>query len=93
MLNAAGAIAYVALVGTIMQNGNKFFGPKDTALTPVAVLSLFVLSASVTGSLVLGKPVLMYLDGQKKEAVKMFIFTVCWLALATVILFLCMAKW
>ena len=65
-------LAYVSLVASIMNHGNTWFGPKDTAWTPVAMLMLFVLSAAITGSLVLGRPVMMFLDGQKKEAVKFF---------------------
>jgi heme O synthase-like polyprenyltransferase len=45
-----------------------------------------VLSAAVTGGLVLGKPVMLYLDNQKTDAIKLFIYTLCWLALAVVIL-------
>jgi branched-subunit amino acid permease len=85
-LNALGTIAYVAVVATIMQNGEKIFGNINQTLAPIAFLTMFVLSAAVTGSLVLGKPVLMYLDNQKSDAIKLFVYTVCWLALAVVIL-------
>jgi hypothetical protein len=91
-LNALGTAAYVTAVALIMFNGNKLFGVKDTAVTPIAVLMLLVLSAGVTGSLVLGKPLLMFLNNQKSEAVKLFIYTLCWLALATIILFVVMAS-
>lgn len=90
-LNALGTVAYVTVVALIMSNGNKIFGVKDTTLTPIAVLMLFVLSAAITASLVAGKPVLMYLNNQKNEAVRLFIYTLCWLALVTVVLFAVMA--
>lgn len=85
-LNALGVTAYVAVIATIMQNGERIFGQVNQTLAPIAFLTLFVLSAAVTGSLVLGKPVLMYLDNQKSEAVKLFLYTLGWLALAVVIL-------
>ena len=85
--NALGTVVYSAVIGTILFNGNKIFQPKDTAFAPISALILLVLSAAITGSLVVGKPVLMYIDCQKKDAVKLFIYTVCWLALATIILF------
>jgi SNF family Na+-dependent transporter len=91
-LNVLGVVAYVSGVALIMSNGNKIFGEKDTAVTPIAALMLFVLSAAVTGSLVIGKPLLMYLNNQKSEAVKLFIYTLCWLALATIVLFVVMAS-
>jgi len=86
LLNALGTIAYVSVVATIMQNGEKVFESINETIAPIAFLTLFVLSAAVTGGLVLGKPVLMYLDSQKKEAIKLFLYTLCWLALAIVIL-------
>lgn len=86
-LNALGTSAYIAVVGTTMQNGEKLFGQINEAVAPIAFLMLFVLSASVTGGLVLGKPMLMYLNNEKSNAVKLFIYTLCWLALGTIILF------
>ena len=38
-------------------------------------LMLFVFSALLTGYLVLGKPIMMYVDGQKKEAVRLLFYT------------------
>jgi hypothetical protein len=87
-LNALGTVAYVSVVATIMQNGEKIFGNVNQSIAPIAFLTLFVLSAAITGGLVLGKPVLMYLDNQKTEAVKLFLYTLCWLAAAVIILLL-----
>lgn len=47
----------------------------DTVFAPIMALMLFVFSAAVTGSLVLGKPILWYIDGKKKEAVQLFFST------------------
>jgi hypothetical protein len=91
-LNALATALYIAVVAIVFSNANKIFAQKDNAFTPIAALMLFVLSAAITAGLVVGKPVLMYLDGQKKEAVKMFIYTISWLALGTIILFLTQIK-
>jgi hypothetical protein len=85
-LNALGTVAYVTVVGLFMQNAQKLFGKTDKVTTPILVLTLFVVSASITSSLVLGKPILMYLDGQKNEAIRLFIYTICWLVLFVLIL-------
>lgn len=74
-----------------MSNGSRWFGVKDTPWTPVAVLMLLVLSAAITGTLVLGRPLIMYLDGAKKEALKFFGYTVGWMFFLTVMIFLIMA--
>lgn len=86
MINALGTAAYVATLVTLILNGEKMFGTIDNILGPIAFLLVFVISASITGGLVLGKPILMFLDGQKKEAVQLFMYTVGWLALIAIIL-------
>ena len=78
-VNSVGVVIYVALVATIMQNGEKIFGEMKNFAGPIAFLLLFVFSALVTGLLVLGRPVYLFLDGFKKEAVKMLIYTVGWM--------------
>jgi hypothetical protein len=85
-------LVYVSLVAFVMNHGQSWFGNKDKAWTPVAVLMLFVLSAAVTSSVVLGRPVLMYLDGHKKEALKFFGYTVGWLFLLTLVVFIVLAR-
>ena len=84
-------LIYVSLVAFVMNHGQQWFGKTDTAWTPVAVLMLFVLSAAVVGTLVLGRPAILYLDGRKKEALQFFGFTVGWLFVLTVIVFIVVA--
>ena len=85
-LNALGTGLYIVLLITLGLNGEKLFGTINNNFAPIAFLLTFVTSASITSGLVLGKPILMYLDGQKKDAVKLFIYTVAWLALVTIII-------
>lgn len=88
-LHAAGTVAYVTLVATFLYHAAELFGdgPDRSVLIPIAMLLLFVVSATITGSLVLGRPVLWYIDGKKKEAVTLFIATVGFLALAMILAF------
>ena len=74
--NSLFATAYICVIATIMSNGNTIFGERDTFLTPIIVLSLLVLSASIMGYLFVGQPILLYLDGYKKEALSFFWRTV-----------------
>jgi hypothetical protein len=73
------ATLYIVLVATFFYFANTIFGQEDTFVTPIAFLLLFVLSAAIMGALVLGRPLLMYLDNQKKEALKLFGLTLAWL--------------
>lgn len=74
--HAFGVLVYISLVATFMERANSWFGEADKSIvTPMAALMLFVFSALVTSGLVLGKPIMLYLDGKKKEAVKLLFFT------------------
>ncbi len=88
LLNAVGVVMYTALIGWVMFNIPKISGPMETFWGPVALLLIFVVSATIVGSLVLGKPILLYLDGEKKAALKLLLYTVIFLALIAAILIL-----
>lgn len=90
---AGGAALYITLVATVMRNADRLFGGPgpDSPLAPVAVLSLLVVSAATMGLLVFGKPVMLYIDGKKREAVTMVTYTVGFLAAFTFLVFACLA--
>lgn len=92
-MNALGTALYIAFVGSFLFYAPHIFGTnkkEDTVFIPIAMLLLFVLSASVTGLLVLGRPVLWYLDGKKKEAISLLMTTIGFLFLITFFAFLIM---
>jgi hypothetical protein len=79
---AALAVLYVVVVTTIMNNAEKIFGQEDkNVLAPIAFLLLLVVSAATMGMLVFGKPVMLYIDGKKREAVSMVFYTIGSLAI------------
>ncbi|MDD3101535.1 MAG: hypothetical protein PHE59_00070 [Patescibacteria group bacterium] len=92
LLNAIGVAVYVIGISFILRNGDKIFSKMDNFLAPVAFLLLFVLSAAITGMLVLGKPLLLYSENRKSEAIKMFFYTIGWLFLITLITFIVQIK-
>ena len=74
--NALGTALYVFLISQLMTHSEQLFGKiENNLLAPTVFLLLFVFSALFTGYLVLGKPVMMYIDGQKKEAVRLLFYT------------------
>ncbi len=83
-LNALGTIAYIVGIVLIMFNVVDK-SADDTIYAPMLALMLLVLSAAVTGGLVLGRPVMLYLSDRKNEAIRLFIYTIGWLAAGTVI--------
>lgn len=84
--NALGVLIYVSGVALVMFNMEHAFDNEPSFLVPVVMLLLFVTSAAITGSLVLGKPVMLYLDNQKKEALIFLFSTLVWLVLFAVII-------
>lgn len=86
LINAVGMVTYIILVASFMSNVERFFaGREDTVMAPISMLLLFVTSAAITAGLVVGKPIMLYLDNQKQDAVKLFGYTVAWLFIFTVI--------
>ena len=88
IINSLGAFLYILGVAWLMFNGEKFFGKATSFLMPAALLLLFVLSAAIVGALVLGRSTLLYLNGLKSEAIKLFGYTLGCLFFITVIVFL-----
>ena len=75
LLNSLGVVLYVStLAWSLFNIGPVFDDNKPSFLGPVVILLLFIVSASITGLLVLGKPIFLYLENKKKEA---FIFLFC----------------
>lgn len=89
-LNALGTAVYILLVVSFIFSLQRFSNTEDIILIPIAMLLLFVCSAAITGFLVFGKPVMLYLDGKKREAVVMLGYTICTLFFLTVIAFICL---
>ena len=76
ILNAVLAELYIIALVWVMDNVIMETGLEDVILIPIMMLSLFVLSAAVMGYLFVYEPGRRYLDGEKKEAVELFLKTV-----------------
>lgn len=88
VINALSAVVYIGLVAAIM-----FYGPRvaaeakgDTIIAPIAMISLFTLSAAVMGYLFLYQPFQLYFDNNKRGAIKLFLGTLATFAGITIIL-------
>lgn len=91
LLHSILVVIYITLVAYLMFNVNNWFGQMNGAFGAIAFLLLFVLSAITVGSLVLGKPILLYLESEKKSALALLFYTVAWLFIWLIITFLIMA--
>jgi hypothetical protein len=79
LLNSLGVSVYIAAVVLLMTNAQKFFGSANNFLGSAAMLLLFVVSATIVGLLVLGRPGHLYFNGFKKEGIVLLLYTVAFL--------------
>jgi hypothetical protein len=77
IINAFSASAYIILVVSVMTFVTKPLRNKpDTFFAPVTVLFVLTLSVSVMAFLFFYQPLLLFIEGKKKEAVNLFVKTV-----------------
>lgn len=89
VINALSASVYIALVVALLNFVSLTQSDKpDTAFAPVAFLSLFTLSAAVMACLFFYQPLLLFIDGKKKESVNLFVQTVGVFAMFTAIIWI-----
>ncbi len=88
ILNALAAVGYIALVAAFVSFLVPFIPEPMNPLAPIiGFLSLFVFSAAAMGYLIIGAPLQLFLEGQKKEAVTLFFKTLVAFAGIAVVLF------
>lgn len=80
-IHALLVVAYITGVVFLMQNAERIFGKMESIVGVISFLTLFTLSALVVGGLLVGKPIMLYIDGKKKESVSMLLASGGWLAL------------
>lgn len=86
-LSAVYAAGYIATLVLVINFGSQFAKDKpETILIPMAMLSLFVLSAAMMGYLFIMQPLALYLDGKKNEAITFFVKTLATFAGITFVL-------
>lgn len=85
-LNAASASAYILLVVSVMTFVTKPLRNKpDTFFAPITVLFVLTLSVAVMAYLFFYQPLMLFIEGKKKEAVNFFAKTVGTFAIFTAI--------
>jgi hypothetical protein len=76
VLHSLGMFIYILFLAIFMNKASDWFGQDDRGVVaPIIFLLIFVFSALITGGLVLAKPVMLYIDGQKKEGIKLLVYT------------------
>lgn len=84
--------AYIAGVAYFMNNAERIFGKQQNFSGGILFLGIFVFSAFISGLLVLGGPIYLYAENEKKTAIKMLssnaVFMFLFVILAGLLLYL-----
>jgi hypothetical protein len=88
LINALlGALYISSVVGCIQLAQVYLHNSPDTFLIPIAMLSLFCLSAVAMASIFFYQPLMLFLEGKKKESFALACKTVALFAVITVCIF------
>ena len=74
-IDGLGTVAYITLVVSILNKAPEFVGEPNSILVPILFLTLFVVSAATTGSLVLGRPLFLFMSGDRSGCIRLFLYT------------------
>ena len=88
LYQSLGLIAYVMMVVFLLNWLSSTFGNKTVGNSPLFIaifLLVFVLSALITGSIVLAYPIILFTRKMFKEAWWVLIFTVLWIIFYVII--------
>lgn len=86
-VNAIAAEVYIVLVALIMFYGTRIVEHTESVIVPIAMISLFTLSAAIMGYIFLYEPAQLYFGGKKKEGLMLFLQTTALFAILTIIIF------
>ena len=93
IINALSALAYIILVVAVMTFVTQPLKNRpDTFLAPITALSVFTLSAAVMAFLFFYQPLLLFIDGKKKEGVGLFVRTVGFFAVFTAVVLILLSS-
>ena len=84
-LSSLALFLYVSGVVWLLNNAEKLIGPKPNFFGPLLFLLLFVFSAAVSGLLVFGLPIHLYLNEKKKDAFRLILCNLAWLFLFIIV--------
>lgn len=86
IINAISASGYIVLVAAVLNYISANFGDKpDTVFAPVIFLSLLTLSVVMMAFFFFYQPIQLFVDGKKKEGIKLFVRTLGFFAIFTIV--------
>lgn len=87
-LQASGLLIYIILVSLFLVNANKVFGPVGNFFGPMAFLLSFIVSALISGFLVLARAGFLFWEKRYKESFILLGWTLAWIVFYLIFVFL-----
>lgn len=87
LFQAVGLIAYIALFSLAATLLSQYVVPPAPFVAIILGLLAFVFSALVSGSIVLGYPLFLALNGEKRAAIRILVWSIFWIALLLLVVF------
>ncbi len=75
ILNALAGLFYITALVSLVFYAPNYVHIEESIFIPIAMLSLFVFSAATMGYIFLYQPLQLFLDGEKKKSVTLFLQT------------------
>lgn len=88
LIQAVIAVVYIVIVVIVMNQSHNLFASNPEIISGVLMLLLFVVSVAVMALAVFGVPVMWYIDGKKKDAIELVLYTVGEMACVLIIAFI-----
>jgi hypothetical protein len=88
IINALLGLLYIVLVVSLVYYSPNSIDKVGSIFLPIAMLSLFVFSAACMGYLFLYQPLQLFLEGEKKKSVDLFLKTLVAFAISAAALVL-----
>lgn len=85
---ATGLLVYIFLIAEFFRLAPILFGGTIFVafVSIILFLLLFVISALISGALILGYPVVLFFEGKKIEAIKTILWSLVWLFILFIII-------
>lgn len=87
LLHALGVVVYIVGIRYAIELSSNLFTGSAEFSGFILVLLLLVFSVAVMAVLVFGRPVYLFLNGMKSEAIKFLLYTLGWMFVLLVIVF------
>lgn len=85
-IDAGAVIFYIILVAILLTTQSNFM--ENNILSGVMMILILTISVAMMGIFIFGRPALWYLEGEKKAAVSLLGYTIGFLSIAFIVIFI-----